>query len=142
MKLRASVREVMKKEVIKVDTDDAVTEAAKKMKKHGVGSVMVMNGSNYAGIITTTDIVYKHVAEQRGDKCGDIMTEELVVIGPEATIEDAARKMTKYRVEKLPVLENAKLVGIITNNDILKVEPELFEILIERLKMEGDEDED
>jgi len=142
MKLRASVREIMKKEIVSVNSEDDIDSAAKKMKKHGVGSVMVMNGQNYLGIITAMDIVYKHVADKSGSKCKDIMTEDLITIDTESSIEDAARKMTEYGVEKLPVLENGKLIGIITNNDILRVEPEMFEILVERLKIEGGENED
>ena len=53
------------------------------------------------------------------------------------SIEDAARLMVKKKIEKLLVFDKGKMVGIITNNDIISIEPALFEILLERIKMGG-----
>jgi len=135
MRLNATVEEVMKKDVKTVNLEDSVEKAAEIMRDNKIGSVLVMGDKNVKGILTGMDIVYKYVAEKRGGKCKDIMSEELVTISPNKNIEDAARLMTAKNIEKLPVLKFGKIVGIITNNDILRVEPALFEILLEKLKM-------
>ncbi|MEM5861009.1 MAG: CBS domain-containing protein [Candidatus Aenigmatarchaeota archaeon] len=62
------------------------------------------------------------------------MSKRLIKISPEKTLEDAARLMNENKIEKLLVYENGKPVGIISITDILRVEPELFDILIEKLR--------
>ena len=58
----------------------------------------------------------------------------LVRVSPDKTIEEAARIMVEKGIEKLLVFEMDRLAGIITNNDILRIEPALVEIMLERLK--------
>ena len=135
MRFAAVVGEVMKTDVKKIDMDESIERAAKLMRDEHIGSVVVTGEKNVKGIITTSDIVYKHVASGTGKKARDIMSTDLVSIEPNKTIEEAARLMVKKGVEKVLVFDGTKLVGIITNNDILRIEPALFEILLERLKI-------
>ncbi|MFH0832158.1 MAG: CBS domain-containing protein [Candidatus Aenigmatarchaeota archaeon] len=135
MKLRALVKDVMNKNVRTIGLDDSVENAAKIMKKYDVGSVLVIGEKNVKGIITTKDVVYKCVADKCGSTAKEIMTKDVITISPNTTIEDAAKLMVERNIEKLPVLDNNRIVGIITNNDILRVEPALFEILLERMKI-------
>lgn len=135
MKLNVLVEDVMNKKIKTVGLDDPVEKAAEIMKKYNVGSVLVTGEKRVKGIITTMDIVYKYVADKKGKTAKDIMTKDMITISPKMKIGDAAKLMVERRVEKLPVLDNERIVGIITNNDILKVEPALFEILLERMKM-------
>lgn len=140
MKFKVRVGEVMRSEVRKLDMTEPIEKAAKIMKAENIGSVVVTGEKNIKGIVTMTDIVYKYVAGGKGKTLGDIMTKNPVTISPNMTIEDAARLMVKKDIEKLLVFDKNRLVGIITNNDILKVEPALFEILLERLRIAGAED--
>lgn len=135
MKYKVLVREVMRKNVRYVAPDDRLEKAANIMKNEGIGSVLVMDKDKLVGILTTSDIVYKHVAGKKGKFVKDIMTKDVITISPNATIEDAAMLLSKNKIEKLPVFDKGKLVGIITATDILKIEPALFEILIERMKI-------
>ena len=135
MKLTVNVGEVMKKDVKSVSMNDAIEKAAKLMKNNRIGSVVVMGDKNVKGILTTRDVVYKHVALGKGQVVSDIMSRDLISISPNKSIEDAARLMVKMSVEKLPVFDRNKLVGIVTNTDILSIEPALFEILLERMKI-------
>ena len=137
MKLNVLVGEVMVKELKTITSDYDIQEAAKIMKKERVGSLIVMSRENISGILTAQDIVHKHVAEGKGRQVKDIMTREVITIDPKKTIEEAARVMANNKIEKLPVVEHNRLIGIITNNDILKIEPALFEILLERFKFKG-----
>lgn len=135
MKLSVLVGDVMTKDVRRVDMNDPVEKAAKIMRDNHIGSVVVMGEKHVKGIVTTTDIVYKYVANKMGTRVSDVMSENLVTIEPSATIEEAARKMVKHSIEKLLVFDSDHFVGIITNNDIIKVEPAIVEILLEKMKM-------
>lgn len=134
MKLGVLVGEIMQKNIKTAGMDEQIMNAARMMKEEKIGSVVVMGGKHVKGIITTSDIVYKHVAEGTGKTVSDIMTTDLVIISPDKTIEEAARLLVSKGVEKLLVFDAGKLVGIITANDILRVEPALVEILMELLK--------
>lgn len=134
MKFSVRIGEVMNRSVRTVDMDEPIENAARMMKEEKIGSVVVMGAKNVKGIVTTSDIVYKHVAEGRGSVVSDIMTTDIASISPEKTIEDAAHLMVERGVEKLLVFNMDRLAGIITSNDILKIEPSLFETLLEMLK--------
>lgn len=130
------VGDVMITHVITVNIEDNIEKAASIMKKGKIGSVVVMDGKDVRGMLSTSDIVYKYVAEgMHTAKVSEIMTRDLITITPERTIEEAARLMAQNKIERLPVFNNKKLIGIITSGDILKIEPALFEILLEKAKI-------
>ena len=137
MRFNVLVGEIMKTDIKSVRPEDDIESAAKIMRDNGIGSVVVKADKNILGIVTTTDIVYKHVAGKRGHKIQDIMTTDLVNISPRMNIGAAAKLMSQKNIEKLLVFDKGSLVGIITSNDILGVEPALFEVLLERMKMGG-----
>jgi predicted transcriptional regulator len=135
MKLSILVGDVMTKNVKHVDINDTVEKAAQIMRDEKIGSVIVMGEKNVKGIVTTSDIVYKHVAGKKGNYVRDVMSTDLVTTTPSATIEESARLMVKHNVEKILVFDKDKFVGIITNNDIIRVEPAIIEIMLEKMKM-------
>lgn len=137
MKFQANVRDVMVTDLKAVDIDDSVQKAAQTMRNHRTGSVLVFGEKHLRGILTAEDIVYKHVAEGQGQKVSDIMTRDPLTITPDKTIEDASRLMSSKRVKKLPVMEGNKVVGIITASDIIRIEPALYEVLLEAMKIGG-----
>lgn len=135
MKLNVLVGDVMTKDVKYVDVSDPVEKAAQIMRDGKIGSVVAMGEKRVKGIVTTSDIVYKYVASKSGGRVVNVMTTDLVTIAPSETIEEAARRIVKYGVEKLLVFDNDRLVGVISHNDILRVEPALVEIMLEKMKM-------
>ena len=135
MRLKALVKEVMKTDVITTDIDSSIKEAADLMKDHGIGSVVVLGSKRIKGIVTAEDIVYKHVADGIGQKISEIMSEKLITIDPDKTLEQASEVMEKNSIKKLPVMKGDVLLGIITASDIARIEPLLFETLIERMKI-------
>ncbi len=137
MKFKAVVREVMKKDVITIDIEGNIKDAAELMRDHAIGSLVVVGEKNIKGIVTAEDIVYKHVAEGKHSKVSEIMSIDLVTIDPSKSIEEASTLMVKRGIKKLPVLEGDKMVGIITATDIVRVEPVLFEVLLESLRIGG-----
>jgi|SRR3989344_1973215 len=109
------IEEVMKK-VIAID-DIKLREAAEIMSDKKVGSLIVLEQDNIAGIITERDVL-KNV-ERLGDKVSKIMSKDVIVISPESSLDDAARLMTENEIKRLPVMKDGKLLGIITATDII-----------------------
>ena len=124
------VKEAMTKTVRTVRPDSTATEAAKEMNKYRIGSLIVISGSKIEGILTERDILRGVVAEDRSASevnVSEIMTKEVVVVSSEISLEEAADVMTKYKIKKLPVVENGQLVGIITSTDLISYEKNLIE---------------
>jgi len=132
------IEEVMTKEPKTGRPDMTAQEAAKVMRKAQVGSLVVMDGKSPLGILTERDIMEKVVAEGKAAskvKVGDIMSEPLITVGPKDTVGEVAKKMSTMKVRRLPVVENGVLVGIVTENDMLRLSPSLIELTREYAKM-------
>lgn len=146
LRTKMLVRDVMSSPVVTIDEDEPVNRAAANMDMKDLGAVIVQNKSGKSiGIITERDIVKRVVAKNlKPDtvKAKAIMTTPLVMIEPEATIVDAARRMTRLDIRRLGVIYKGNLVGIISSKDVLGVMPELLEIYQERSRIEGANEEE
>ena len=125
------VKEAMKTNLAIVKPEITVFEAAQMMKKRKIGNVLVVQGKLLVGILTESDIIKKVVAE--GKKPKDVKVEEVmstpvIVIDPYSNLEEAMKTMGKCNIRRLPVIEDDKLIGIITQKDISKISPILHEI--------------
>lgn len=125
------VKDLMKTNVLTIQPDMTVTEAGKLMSEKRVGSLVVVNNKGkIVGILTERDILTDIVAkgeELRDILVKNIMSKHVITIKPEKTIEEASKLMVKKKIKKLPVVENGKIVGIITASDIVKFEPKLMD---------------
>ena len=124
------VREAMKTNPVIVPPDITVQEAAALMRSHKVDSCFV-GSEKPLGIVTERDIVRKVVAENIHPNeitIENIMTTPIVVINPFASLQDAMQMMKRCNVRRLPVIEHNRLIGVITQQDILKITPVLKEI--------------
>ncbi|KAA0005500.1 MAG: CBS domain-containing protein [Thermoplasmata archaeon] len=133
------VKEVMRAKVITVEPNTNVREAAQLMRKKKVGSVIVVEDKP-VGILTESDIIEKIVAEDK--KASDvlvkeIMTSPIIVIDPYIDLEEAMKTMSACNIRRLPVIENGRLIGIITQKDVLRFSPTLLEISREWSKIES-----
>jgi CBS domain-containing protein len=135
------VRDVMSSPVVTMDEDETTNKAAANMDMHDLGAVIVTNKAGKSiGIITERDLVIRVIAKNlKPDtvKAKEIMTTPLVTIEPEATISEAARRMTRLDIRRLVVIYKGNLVGIISSKDILSVMPELLETMQEQTRIEG-----
>ena len=132
------VRDVMAKNVKTVKTDDTVHAAVKKMNKFDIGSVIVTASGRPVGIITETNIMRRIVGPRMDPAtiwAKDIMTGPLITIDPNADLTEAAKLMAKNNINRLPVMEGNKLVGLISSTDILKANPTQLSILEELLRV-------
>ena len=124
------VREAMKTNPVIAPPDITVQEAAALMRSHKVDSCFV-GSEKPLGIITERDIVRKTVAENIHPSeitIEKIMTTPIVIIDPFSSIQEALEIMKKCNVRRLPVIEHNRLIGVITQRDILNITPVLKEI--------------
>jgi CBS domain-containing protein len=146
LRTKMLVRDVMSSPVVTMDEDETANRAGVNMDMKNLGAVIVQNKTGKSiGIITERDLVIRVVAKNvKPDtvKAKEIMTTPLVTIEPEATISDAARRMTRLDIRRLGVTYKGNLVGIISSKDVLGVMPELLEIYQERQRIEGSNTEE
>ncbi|MBY6036223.1 CBS domain-containing protein [Fictibacillus nanhaiensis] len=114
------ISEIMTRNVDFVTPLDNVYEVAVKMKQDGVGVIPVCENDQLVGVITDRDIVIRGVADKRpgSTKVTDIMSENLYTASPDMSVEDAASLMAEKQIRRLPVVENNKLVGILSLGDL------------------------
>jgi CBS domain-containing protein len=131
------VREAMTTNVKTVRPFSTVKDVVQKMNKFGIGSVLVVEEERPVGIITERDIM-RSIAEPFFDpsvvKAKDIMSPQLVTISGDVSVEEAARLMVSRKIKKLPVVEDEKLVGIVTSMDVMRANPKILSLHEELLK--------
>lgn len=138
MVIETLIKNIMTTPVIKIEHNRTVQDAAKKMAKYRVGSIIVVKKGNPIGIITETDLNKKIVAPAKDPKklkVEDVMSSPIIFSRPSDDIVTAVEKMEKHKIKRLPVLEKGKIVGVLTNTDIARNSPEMIDILNFRLRM-------
>ena len=133
--IQIKVSDIMSRPVITVDMHDKVDKIASLMRSKKVGSVVVLDeNSNPIGVITERDLVARIVSKDKKPSSvttKDVMSKPVQTIDPTATIVDASKTMRSIGVRRLIVVEDSKLVGVISSDDIAKVTPELITIILE-----------
>ncbi len=131
------VSDVMMKSVVCVDKSATVFEAVYKMIESDVGCIVVLQDDEVVGIVTKGDVLRKGVLCELDPKTTPVekvMSKNVTTVGKEVTFEEASRLMSSKKVSKLPVLEDGRLVGIITSTDIIRTEPIMVGYLHELIK--------
>ena len=139
MKTGVFVFDVMTKKPIAVYKDENLADCANLMEKNDVNSLIIKDENNKVlGIVADEDFIRKAIAKNVDPfktKVEEIMATEVITIEPDKDLYDAVKLMGDYNIRQLPVVENHKLVGIITVKDIIKVEPAIFEILSGKIRL-------
>lgn len=120
--MMATVKHLMTKRTLTIDSQSTVFDAAELMSRKGVGDLIVVENEMPVGIVTERDFVRRLVAKRRSfdTKVSDVMSKPLITINSDASIKEAARKMVKSSIRRLPVLEDHKLVGILVVSDFAR----------------------
>lgn len=130
------VRDVMSSPVRTTRVGDSVKDAVRKMNKFRIGCLVVMQGDRPVGILTERDIMRK-IVEPCIDpsliRVSDVMSTPVTTIDPAASVEDAARVMSRKHIKKLPVVEDGRLIGMVTSTDLMRSGPELVSALTDLL---------
>jgi len=144
MEFDISVSEVMSTPVETVKLEATAYDAANILKNKDIGCLVVIDDAmKPVGIITEKDLVHKVVARNLKSKdvlIKDIVSPKLITVSPKATIIEAAKLMARKNIKRLPVVENGKVIGIITVSDIVSVSPKIMEIMMEVSKIRDGRD--
>lgn len=130
------VKDIMSTDVACIGIDDSIQKAAQLMKRYDVGSIPVCQQSEVVGILTDRDIALRSVAQgQNSDhqSVKNVMSSEIVVGEPDMNVHDAAQMMSQNQIRRLPIVNNGRLVGIVSLGDI-SLEPNLQEDAEEALR--------
>lgn len=129
------IEDVMVKEVVTINADSTARAAVKLMNQHEIGCLVAVESNKIVGILTERDLLRRVLEESKDPtriKVREIMSKKLVVGTPTMDVTDAARRMLKNEVKKLPIVVDGKLVGILTLTDIVRVariEPQMVNLI-------------
>jgi CBS domain-containing protein len=115
------IRELMTPAPVAVAPSDSVSEAAKAMREHGIGAVLIQGQGKLAGLVTDRDITVRVLAQGRDPRdvpVIEIASREVVAIGPDDDTGDAARLIAERGVRRIPVVEDGVAIGVISLGDL------------------------
>jgi CBS domain-containing protein len=117
-----SVKDIMTKDVVTIESSKTAFDAAELMAQKGLGCLIVVVQAFPVGIITERDIVRRIVAKRESfdQRLAEVMTKTLITVEPDTSLKDAARVMSTNKIHRLPVLKNNKLVGIVVASDFVR----------------------
>lgn len=142
MKTNIKVSDAMTEQPITVSPDVSLKESALLMKKKHVGSLLIKEKKKVLGIMTEKDMVRKGIAygkDPSKTKVKEVMNPKFATIEPHVDIFDALKTMRDLNIRHLPVMQDKKMVGLLTLKDILKIQPDLFDLLVERFELREEE---
>jgi CBS domain-containing protein len=132
-----NILESKPKEIFFITPDTMVYHALEIMHDKNVSALIVMENNRLAGIFTERDYARKVILKGRASKetqIREIMTGDLITVGPETSIEMCMRLMTNKFIRHLPVVEGEKLIGIVSIGDVVKQIIEEQKFIIENLE--------
>jgi CBS domain-containing protein len=130
------VQDIMSYPIKTIPVDDTMADAAKLMGRHHVGSLIVMDKDEPAGIVTERDLmshVYAYAKEPDQVKVGAVMSKPLITIDHDSTLKEAAIRMIRKK-GRLVVMKKGAMVGVVTASDLLKGLPETRETEVQPLE--------
>jgi CBS domain-containing protein len=120
-------------EVLEIDADASVFEAVQLMVEMNVGSLLVTVSGDITGIVTERDYLRRVTLEGRTDRetpVREIMSSPLIVASPQTTVDECMALMTDRRIRHVPVVDEGRVVGVVSIGDLVKFKSKLqtFEI--------------
>jgi CBS domain-containing protein len=114
------VRDVMTAEPIVLQQDQSIADAAQAMRDSAVGAVLVVDGDKLCGLVTDRDLVIRALAESAlpDSPVGQVVSPDLIAVGADDEADDAARVMQAHAVRRLPVMDDGRIVGIVSIGDL------------------------
>ena len=138
MKTGVKVSDIMRKSVVTVKPTDSCEKALKYMVELDIGSVVVTEKHKVIGILTDSNLlerVFYKDKDLKKVKINDVMSHPVRTISPDTDLDEASRVMRDLNIKRLPVAKGNKLVGLLTETDMIAVSPALFEIIAEAVEM-------
>jgi CBS domain-containing protein len=123
--MTTTVRDILrhKSDVYAVRPGDTIYSALELMADKNIGAVLVMNGNDLAGIFSERDYARRgilHGLSSRETAVRTIMTTNVVLVSPSVTVENCMALMTEHRIRHLPVVDNDRVVGVVSIGDVVR----------------------
>jgi CBS domain-containing protein len=115
------VREVMTGVPVMLQKGDSLAHAARRMRDHAVGCVLVADGTQLRGLVTDRDIVVRAIAESLDPTAvslDEVCSLNLACVSPNDDVDDVVTTMRTRAVRRLPVVENGRAIGIVSLGDL------------------------
>lgn len=106
-----------------IDADDSLLDGLRIMAEKGIGALVVLSGGRLVGIVSERDYVRKVALAERsmlGAKVSEIMTRDVISVGPRDSLQHCMELMTERRLRHLPVLAEGELIGLLSIGDLVK----------------------
>jgi CBS domain-containing protein len=119
--MATKLRDIMSPAPVSMAATEPVSAAARAMKEHGVGTVLIVADGRLSGLVTDRDIAVRVLAENRDPVAtcvGDICSTELAVLGPDDDVEQAARLVRERAVRRIPIVQDGTPVGVVSLGDL------------------------
>ncbi len=132
------VKDLMTKNVISLPMEKSVADIALEMAKKDVSAMLLKSGDTFVGILTDRDIIKKVIAlglNPKNVRGGEVMSSPLISISENVSVQEAADKMRDNKIRRLVVKRKGNVVGIISESDIVRVEPELHFLIREHSRL-------
>lgn len=126
------IYDIMRSKVVTGRASISVKEAVDIMNKHGIGCLVVVEKENPIGIVTERDLLKRVLAESKDPRkinVQEIMSKPLIVGKPDMLIEEVIKLMFDNKIKKLPIVENGKLLGLVTLTDLVSFQPQLIRVV-------------
>ena len=115
------IRDIMGKNVVTIDEDSSVLDAAQLLKEKEISFLVITKNNKPIGVVTESDFVRKLVVDDKiasKTSLSEIMSYKFRSVEPSTDIEDAVQKMLNNKIRRLLVIDQEKLVGVITETDL------------------------
>jgi len=132
------VIDIMTNKPVIASRDMSLKDAAQLMHKENINSLIIVENDIPMGIVTDEDFVRKCIAkglDSKKLKIRDIISTDLLTISPDVDISEALKMMTNHGIRQLPVVDEKKFVGFLTMKDILKIQPDLIDLVAEKYEI-------
>jgi CBS domain-containing protein len=119
--MATKMRDIMSPAPVSMAATESVSAAAKAMKEHGIGTVLIVADGRLSGLVTDRDIAIRVLAENRDPattRVGDICSTEVAVLGPDDDVEQASRLVRERAVRRIPVVQDGTPVGVVSIGDL------------------------
>ena len=126
------VEDVMTVDVITIDENESVKEAADIMNQQGISCLIAVRKGKAIGIITERDLLKRVIVETKNakkTKVKEVMSSPLEVVAPGTNLESALRLMFEKKIKKIAVVEKKRLLGLVSLTDIARCQPAIINML-------------